>query len=42
MEFKIKIKTEDLKQIKEVIKLINEIKKEHSCNCTLLEIEVGN
>ncbi len=39
MELKIKTKIGENSEIKEIIKLIQEIEKEYSCHCTLLEIE---
>ena len=39
MELKIKVKVNEIKEIKEVVEMVESIEKEHSCNCTLLEIE---
>lgn len=41
MEIRIKIKVNEPKEIEEVIKKVKEIEKEHSCSCTLLEVEVN-
>lgn len=41
MELRIKINKAVFSEIEEVIKKIKEIEKEHSCNCTLLEIETN-
>lgn len=40
IEIKIKVKTDAVNNIKEIVNLIREIEKEYSCCCTLLEIEV--
>lgn len=39
MELKIKAKINNFKELERVIKIIKEIEKEHSCNCTLLEVD---
>jgi len=41
MELKVKIKLSNVTELKETIIKINEIEKEYSCNCTLLETEIG-
>lgn len=40
MELRIKAKLSEIAHIKDVVKIIKEIEKEHSCNCTLLELEI--
>lgn len=39
MEIKIKVKINEVSDIREIVDLVREIEKEYSCNCTLLEIE---
>lgn len=39
MEIRVKAQVIYPHQIKEVVEIIREIEKEHSCNCTLLEVE---
>lgn len=39
MELKIKTKVAENCEIEEIIKLVQKIEKEYSCDCTLLEIE---
>lgn len=41
MEIKIKIKLPALEDFKKAISIIKEVEKEHSCNCTLLDVEIG-
>jgi len=41
MDLKIKTKLAENAEIEEFVKKIQEIAKEYSCNCTLLEIEIG-
>lgn len=41
MELKITVKTSDLSSLKEIVKEVSEIAKEHGCNRTLLEIETS-
>lgn len=38
----IKIKPCTLSEVREILETIRKIEKEHSCNCTLLEVEVQN
>lgn len=39
MEVKFKVFAHSTKEIREIFKLIKELEKEHSYNCTLLEVE---
>ncbi len=39
MEIRVKAKVAFIKDIEKVVKTIRTIEKEHSCNCTLLEVE---
>ncbi|WHH58279.1 hypothetical protein [Petroclostridium sp. X23] len=41
MELKVKLRLRTGEDMEELIKMIEKIEKEHSCNCTLLEIEIG-
>ena len=41
MELRIKAKLPLVSDIKEVVAFIKLIEKEYSCNCTLLELEIG-
>ncbi len=40
-EVKIKVKLANASELKTMFKVIKEAEKEYSCNCTLLEIEIG-
>jgi len=37
---KIKIKLKEFEQIQKIVKSVKEIEKEHSCHCTLIDIEI--
>ncbi|WP_281372263.1 MULTISPECIES: hypothetical protein [Sedimentibacter] len=39
IEIRIKAKLSTAEELKDFVRTIRDIEKEHSCNCTLLEIE---
>lgn len=41
MEIRIKAKVNNTAELKILVQAINTIEKEHGCNCTLLDVEVG-
>lgn len=41
MELKIKVKSVAFCEVEKIITIVREIEKEHSCHCTLLEIEAN-
>jgi hypothetical protein len=41
MELKIKAKLSNISDVEKLMEKIRAIEKEHSCNCTLVEIEIA-
>jgi hypothetical protein len=40
MELQIKAKVSSIEELKKLIQSIRTIEKEHSCNCTLVDVEI--